>query len=95
MNTVIALDALKGMTGCPVWVETRNGKLYSGWALVYEFYSGPSLNYMGSERVGITQPNGHIMWLLACWYGEKWRCWIEAPTEEERKGEAWECSRNG
>lgn len=87
---LLTIDALKSKAKCPVWIETRNSNLYNGWALVYEFYNGPSLKYMNSERVGITQPSGHIMWLIADWYGEKWRCWTDAPTKEQMDEEVWQ-----
>lgn len=84
---VLTMDELRETKRSPVWFETFNGKLYTGWALAYEIQKGMGIT---GERLGVTQPNGHIMWVKLEDYNKTWRCWTEEPTEQERREVLWE-----
>ena len=85
--SIIDRDALIQRMRTPVWLETKNGKVYTGWALTYDVQKG--IGIMGT-RMGITNPSGHVHWLNLEDYGRTWRCWTDVPAEEQRKAAKWE-----
>lgn len=84
---VLTVDEIRSAFKGSVWFESRNGRVYTGWALVYDIQVGRGIT---GERLGLTQDNGHVMWLRLEDYGKTWRCWSSRPTEEQMRAEAWE-----
>jgi hypothetical protein len=83
---VIPRDAIQASTGAPVWFESRNGRVYTGWALAYDIQRGLGIT---GKRLGVTQPGGHVMWVKLDDYGRTWRLWDECPTTARREAEPW------
>lgn len=83
---LIPLDALQQTLRTPVWFETKNGKIYTGWALAYDIQKGMGIT---GTRMGITDPSGRVHWLRLEDYGITWRCWTQQPSEKERKEAHW------
>lgn len=79
-------DELLHMKDKPVWFESKTGKPYSGWVLVYELHTA---SLMPGTRLGLTLSCGHVMWLLLRTCGVSWRCWDNEPTDEERASLPW------
>ena len=88
---VLIPEEIRLMIGKPAWLETRRGRVYTGWALVYDIQKGMGIT---GERMGITQPNGRVSWFLRTQdYGKTWRLWTSAPTDAQKEGTAWKpCS---
>ena len=84
---VMDVDTLKASQRRAVWLETRNGKVYTGWVLVYDHMTS---GIVPGDRIGLTQPGGHNSWLMVRQYGKDWRCWDMQPTDEQRKTVKWE-----
>lgn len=84
---VIPRDAIPASTGAPVWFESRNGRVYTGWALAYDIQRGQGIT---GERLGVTQPNGHVIWVKLDDYGRTWRLWDKCPTDKQNKAVKWE-----
>lgn len=84
---VIPRDAIQASTGSPIWFESRNGRVYTGWALAYDIQRGHGIT---GERLGVTQPGGRVMWVKPDDYGRTWRMWDKCPTSEQREAAPWE-----
>lgn len=82
----MTVEELRRALGKPAWFEARNGRLYTGWVLVYDVQTGVGITGM---RVGITEPGHVTIWPAVELYGQKWRCWTSEPTEEQRRATAW------
>ena len=87
MAMIIQRDALMQRMRTPVWLETKTGKVYTGWALTYDVQKGMGIT---GTRMGITDPSGRVHWLNLDDYGRTWRCWNDVPTEDERKAAEWQ-----
>lgn len=83
---IIPRDEIQSNTGAPVWFESRNGRVYTGWALAYDIQRGLGIT---GERLGVTQPSGHVMWIKLDDYGRTWRCWTSRPDEKMRAETPW------
>lgn len=79
-------NAIAAGIGAPVWFESHNGRVYTGWALAYDIQKGMGIT---GECLGVTQPNGHVMWAKLDDYGRTWRMWDKCPNEEQREETAW------
>ena len=86
MTKTLMPDELLHMQGKPVWFESKTGKPYSGWVLVFELHKD---SLIPGIRIGATQPSGHVMWLLLRTCGVSWRCWDTEPTDKERTTLPW------
>jgi len=84
---VLDMDTLKASQRRAVWLETRNGRVYTGWVLVYDHMTS---GIIPGDRIGLTQPGGHNSWLMVRQYGKDWRCWDRQPTNEQREAVKWE-----
>lgn len=84
---VLDMDTLKVSQRRPVWLETRNGRVYTGWVLVYDHMTS---GIVPGDRIGLTQPGGHNSWLMVRQYGKDWRCWDRQPNDEQREAVKWE-----
>lgn len=87
---VLTFDEIRQMKNMPVWEESKNGKVYVGWVLVYDIQNGMGIKGINDERLGMTRPDGHVSWWHVCDYGRTWRCWSARPTEEQRREEPWQ-----
>lgn len=83
---IILKNELTQRMKIPVWLETQNGKVYTGWALTYDAQKGMGIT---GTRMGITDPSGRVHWLNLEDYGRTWRCWTSLPTDEQRKAVEW------
>lgn len=83
---LISGDAIVAHLGGPLWLETKNNRLYTGWTLAYDIQRGMGIT---GTRLGLAQPGGHVMWLKLDDYGRTWRCWTACPNEERREATAW------
>lgn len=84
---VLDIDTLKASQRRAVWLETRNGRVYTGWVLVYDHMTS---GIIPGDRIGLTQPGGRNSWLMVRQYGKDWRCWDRQPTKQQREAEAWQ-----
>lgn len=84
---IIPKDELTQRMKIPVWLETKSGKVYTGWALTYDVQKGMGIT---GTRMGITDPSGRVHWLNLEDYGRTWRCWTAEPTEEQREAAEWQ-----
>lgn len=83
---VMTVEELCRARGKPAWFEARNGRLYTGWVLIYDVQTGLGIT---GTRVGVTEPGHVTIWPNVELYGQKWRCWTGEPTEEQRRATAW------
>ena len=84
---VLDMDTLKASQRRAVWLETRNGRVYTGWVLVYDHMTS---GIVPGDRIGLTQPGGYNSWLMVRQYGKDWRCWDRQPNDEQREAVKWE-----
>ena len=76
--------------GC-VWLERKGGGIVPVflYALEYGKLYVFSLYYpLGPDCVMNDAETFICWWNIAC-YGEKWRCWTQRPTDEQRKAVQW------
>ena len=83
---VMTVEELCRARGKPAWFEARNGRLYTGWVIIYDVQTGLGIT---GTRVGVTEPGHVTIWPNVELYGQKWRCWTGEPTEEQRRATAW------
>lgn len=83
---VMTVEELCRARGKPAWFEARNGRLYTGWVLIYDVQDGMGIT---GTRVGVTEPGHVTIWPAVELYGSKWRCWTSEPTEEQRRATPW------
>jgi len=83
---VMTVEELCRARGKPAWFEARNGRLYTGWVIIYDVQTGMGIT---GTRVGVTEPGHVTIWPNVELYGKKWRCWTGEPTEEQRRATAW------
>lgn len=83
---VMTVEELCRARGKPAWFEARNGRLYTGWVIIYDVQTGLGIT---GTRVGVTRPGHVTIWPNVELYGQKWRCWTDRPTEEQRRATAW------
>ena len=86
---VITPETMDAMSRRPVWLETKNGRVYNGYVLVYEVQYGMGISGVTDKRLGLADPSGRMHWLKMCDYGVTWRCWTSRPTDEQRRAEPW------
>ena len=87
---VIAPETMGVMSRRPVWLETKNGRVYNGYVLVYEVQYGMGISGVTDKRLGIADPSGRMHWLKMCDCGVTWRCWTSRPTDEQREAVKWD-----
>lgn len=71
----------------PAWQETKNGKVYSGWVLLYDVQKGMGIT---GTRIGVADPSGRMHWMKLEDIGRTWRCWTASPSDEQREATPWE-----
>lgn len=84
---VMTLEEVVTRRGEPVWFESKSGRTYNGYVLVYDVQEGLGIT---GVRVGITQPGHTTIWPSKDIYGVKWRCWTSRPTDEQREATPWQ-----
>ena len=77
----LLMSELVESVGCPVWFESRNGRPYTGWVLVYEVHND---GILPGQRIGLTRPSSTVMWPLLKQYNKRWRCWSDKPTKNAK-----------
>ena len=83
---VMTLEEVITRRGEPVWFESKSGRTYNGYVLIYDVQEGLGIT---GVRVGITQPGHTTIWPSKDLYGVKWRCWTSRPTDEQREVTPW------
>lgn len=85
-NRVLTLEELKaycegGADAAPLWYEQKNHSDVNRWMVI----DLPELAF-GSTATVKRLVNSQF---FEATYGEKWRCWLRKPTEEERRETPW------
>ena len=83
---LMTLEEVVTRRGEPVWFESKSGRTYNGYVLIYDVREGIGIT---GVRVGITQPGYITIWPSKDLYGVKWRCWTSRPSDEQREAAPW------
>ena len=85
-NRVLTLEEVsahcaEGADAAPLWYERKDHSNVNRWMVI----DLPELAFGSTATVKrlVNSP------FFEPTYGEKWRCWLRKPTEEEREGTPW------